>query len=129
MASVARRAWCRLALVALPVALVVGGLAGPALAQESFRVTYDVDRSNPGRTKVTGVVFNDGRVDVLDVYVTAEAVNSAGKILARGIAFVSPSIPQGSSVPFDATVPAPPNATGFRVRVTNYRLGLGLQSP
>src|SRR5919201_1325519 len=103
------------------LALAVAMLAGVALAQESFRVTYNIDRSTPGRTKITGQVFNDARVDALDVYVTAEAVDGAGKVVARGISFVSPSIRQGGNASFDATVPAPPNATTFRVRVSNFR--------
>ena len=115
----------QLALLALAVAV----LAGVALAQDSFRVTYNVDRSTPARTKVTGQVFNDARADALDVYVTVEAVDGAGKVVARGISFVGPSIRQGGNAAFEATVPAPPNATTFRVRVSNYRFGLGLQSP
>lgn len=119
----------RLGPAALGLALVtLAALA--AEAQENFRVTHTVDRSNPARTVVTGVVFNDARVDVLDVYVTVEALDGARKVVARGIAFVSPAIAQGGSAPFDATVPAPPNTAGFRVRVTGFRLGLGaFQAP
>jgi hypothetical protein len=125
MANVVTAVRRQFALLALAVAV----LAGEAPAQESFRVTYNIDRSTPGRTKVTGQVFNDARADALDVYVTAEAVDGAGKVVARGISFVSPSIRQGGNASFEATVPAPPNATSFRVRVSNFRFGLGLQSP
>jgi hypothetical protein len=96
-----------------------------AAAQGPFRVTYNVDRSAPGRTRVIGQVFNDAPVDVVDVYVTAEAIDGNGKVVARGISFVSPSIRQGGSAPFEAAVPAPTSATNFRVRVSNYRQGLG----
>jgi hypothetical protein len=113
------------ALAAL--ALVILG-AGVAAAQENFRVTYDVDSSTPGRARVTGVVFNDARVDVLDVHVTAEALNSAGKVVGRGIAFVSPQIRQGGNAPFEAVVPAR-DATTYRVRVSAFRLGLGAEAP
>lgn len=95
-----------------------------ASAQPSFRVTHEVDRSTPDRTRVTGSVQNDGRVDVHDVYVTVEAVDGAGKVVARGIAFVSPHIRQGGRAPFEAVVPAG-GAPTFRVRVTGYRVGLG----
>jgi hypothetical protein len=107
--------------------LVAGWLvvAVTATAQGNFRVTYSVDRGQAARTRVTGVVFNDARLEALDVYVTAEALDSAGKVLARGIAFVSPNIPEGSSAPFEAVVPAPAAATRFRVRVSGVRFGLG----
>jgi hypothetical protein len=126
--STLRRLGCRLGPAALGLGLVA--LAALAGAQESFRVTYNVDRSNPARTQVTGVVFNDARVDVLDVYVTVEAVDGARKVVARGITFVSPAIPQGGNAAFDSTVPAPPTTASFRVRVSSFRFGLGsLQSP
>jgi hypothetical protein len=63
-------------------------------------------------------------VDVHDVYVTVEALDGAGKVVAKGIAFVSPQIRQGGSAPFEAVVPGSGAAT-FRVRVTGYRVGLG----
>lgn len=113
---------------AITLALAVVALAvAVAVAQEAFRVTWEVDRSSPGRTKVTGRVFNDARGDVLDVYVTAEAVDGAGKVVARGISFVAPSISPRSSEPFEAAVPAPSSATAFRVRVSAFRFGYGLQ--
>jgi hypothetical protein len=112
--------------------LMVGGLvvAAAVAAQASFRVTFEVDRSQAARTRVTGVVFNDARVEALDVSITAEALDGAGKVVARGIAFVSPKIPEGGNASFEAIVPAPATATHFRVRVTRARFGLGRsQSP
>jgi hypothetical protein len=104
-------------------------LSSEGAAQE-FRVTFQADRSAPDRTKITGAVVNTGRVDVLDVHVTAEAVDGGGKVVGRGIAFVSPNISQGHSAPFEAVIPVGTAAASFRVRVTSYRLGLGsLQSP
>lgn len=103
-------------------------LGAEVTAQESFRVTYDVDNSNPARTRVTGVVFNDARVEVFDVHVTAEALNSAGKVVGRGIAFVSAQIRPGGNAPFEALVPAK-DADKYRVRVTNFRLGMTQEAP
>jgi hypothetical protein len=102
-------------------------LAATATAQE-FRVTFEVDTSNPARTRVSGMVINEARTEVFDVYVTAEAVNTGGKVVGRGIAFVSQQIRQGGSAPFEALVPAK-DATAYRVRVTSYRLGLTNQAP
>jgi hypothetical protein len=99
-------------------------------AAQDFRVTFNADRSAPDRTRISGAVFNIGRADVLDVHVTAEAVDGGGKVIGRGIAFVSPSIPQGYSAPFEAIIPVGTAAANFRVRVTSFRLGLGsMQSP
>ena len=99
-------------------------------AAQDFRVTFNADRSAPDRTRISGAVFNVGRADVLDVHVTAEAVDGGGKVIGRGIAFVSPSIPQGYSAPFEAIIPVGTAAATFRVRVTSFRLGLGsMQSP
>jgi len=114
-----------LLVAAMLVALVASGEA-----QGPFRITYNVDRSAAGRTKITGQVFNDGGTDVVDVSVTAEALDGGGKVVARGISFVSAAIRQNSSAPFEAVVPAPPTATSFRVRVSSYRPGMGfVQTP
>jgi hypothetical protein len=117
-----RRALC--AIIVVMTALV------PALApgQESFQLRYNVDRTSPGQVRVNGTVVNDARVDVIDVYVTAEALDAGGKVLGRGIAFVSSSIPQHGTAPFTISIPAAQAATSFRVRVSSFRFGMGLQT-
>jgi hypothetical protein len=112
-------------------AKVVGGLLVAALllmaragAAQDFQVTYNVDRGTPNRTRISGAVTNISRSDVLDVHITAEALDGGGKVIGRGISFVSPNIPQGASAPFEAVIPVG-TAANFRVRVTNYRQGLG----
>src|SRR5215472_9646897 len=80
--------------LALCTWLVAGGLffAVPAAAQTRFRTTYNV-RSRDARSVVLEArVFNDTGVDVLDVWVTAEALSPSGKVVGRGIAFVGSSI-------------------------------------
>jgi hypothetical protein len=110
-------------------AAVLAVLVAPcAQGQENFRVTWTVDRT-PERVRVEGRIFNDARLDVYDVSVTAEALDGRGRVVARGIAFVSPFIRQGGSAPFAASVPAVPNAATYRVRVTSFRLGVGTESP
>jgi hypothetical protein len=108
---------------ALAATAMLALMAASVPAQGLFRITYNIDRSSPGRTRIVGHVFNDARMDVVDVYVTAEALDTGGKIVARGITFVSPNIRQGGSAPFEAAVPAPPSAANFRVRVSSYRQG------
>lgn len=100
-----------------------------AQAQDPFRVTYTVDRSDPGQTKVSGVVFNENRQEVLDVSVTVEALDARGKVVARGIAYVSARIPALGSAPFVAKVPGVATAASFRASVSSYRAGLGIQAP
>lgn len=120
-----RRVW-----LVLAAALVLLVEAIPGVGQENFRVLYNVERPEPGKTRVIGTVHNDARVDVLDVYVTAEALDANNKVVARGISFVAGSIPQRGSASFTVSVPAPATAANFRVRVTSFRMGLGgVQGP
>ena len=112
-------------LAGVAVTAALGALASPSVAQENFRITYNVERLEGGRTRVTGTVQNDARAEVLDVYVTAEALDGNKKVVARGISFVAASLRQRDVAPFTVSVPAPPTATVFRVQVTSYRMGLG----
>ena len=117
----------RWVLAAAAVSAIVW-LVVPAVAAQDFRVTFDVDRGNPAQARLNGAVVNDGRTDVLDVYVTAEALDKAGKVVARGITFVSPSIPAGGRATFVASVPVVPGAVRYRVSVSSFRAGFGAQS-
>lgn len=101
--------------------------AAPAAAQDPFHVAYTVERGGAGPARVTGRVLNQSSGDVYDVYVTAEAVDGGGKVLGRGIAFVSASIPAHAVAPFSISIPAAQNAATFRVRVSSFRHGVGQQ--
>jgi hypothetical protein len=114
-----------LALVTLAVVLLVA----PALAQQGFRITYEVDDSRPGRARLNGRLTNERGDDVFDVSVTAEALDAKGKVLARGISFVDARIARGDSRMFSVTVPSVPGATTFRVMVSSFRPGLSTQTP
>jgi len=96
----------------------------PARAQGNFKVTYQVKRSDPTRVELVGSVFNAAAVDAVEVYVTAEALDVSGKVLARGIAFVAQSIPAQSGADYSARIPNVPGTTGFRVAVSSFRFGL-----
>lgn len=110
------------ALAAIAVALAVE-------AQETFRVTYNIDRSNPEQIQITGTVFNDSMQDVFDVSVTAEAVDARGKVVARGISFVSARIPGQGNAPFVCKVPLVAAAVRYRAAVSGYRAGAATQAP
>jgi len=111
-------------LIAIVAALVVAAL--PSLqAQEAFRVTFEVDRTNPDQTQVAGIVYNDSLQDMFDVSVTAEALDARGKVVARGITYVTSRVPGRGSVAFLAKVPSVPNAVRYRASVSSYRPGMG----
>ena len=109
------------------VALLIAITAATASAQGAFRVAHTLDKSSPTRISVSGRVFNDARADAIDVYVTAEALDAAGKVVASGVAYVG-GVPAGSSTTFAMKVPSVPNAATYRVIVTSFRFGFAVQS-
>jgi hypothetical protein len=113
---------------AVVLALLCAGAIGSASAQENFRVTYAREQPASGPSIISGTVFNDARLDAHDVYVTAQALNGPGKVVASGIAYVG-SIPGGRSANFTAKVPNVPGVERFHVTVSSARMGYGAQSP
>ena len=109
-----------LALLTVTIALLVV----PALAQQGFRITYDVDDSRPGRARLNGRLTNERAHDVFEVSVTAEALDAKGKVLARGISYVDARIARGDTRTFAVTVPAVPGTTSYRVVVSSFRTGI-----
>ena len=103
-------------------------MAAPGSAQmtvpSTLRVTHSVDRTGPSSVELSGRVYNDGPIDVLDVYVNAAAVDASGKVLAQGIPFVGSVAARGSTA-FKARVPIVPGATGYRVGINSFRFGMG----
>ena len=114
-----------LALITLAVAILVA----PALAQQGFKISYEVDDSRPGRARLNGKLTNERGDDVFDVSVTAEALDAKGTVVARGISFVDARIARGDSRMFSVTVPSVPGATTFRVMVSSFRPGISSQTP
>ena len=115
----------------LPVvgALLVISLAALAHAQgpSAFRITHTVDKTAQTNVSVSGRVFNDARADAIDVYVTAEALDGSGKVMASGVSYVG-AVPAGSSMAFVIKVPSARAAANFRVLVTSFRFGFANQS-
>lgn len=105
------------ALVALPAA----GQTNP------FRITHTIDKGAQAQVTVTGRVFNEAPSDAIDVYVTAEALDRAGKVIASGVSYVG-GVPAGGSSAFVIKVPAARTAASFRVLVTSFRFGFTIQS-
>ena len=108
------------------VTIAAGVTAG---AQETLRVTYEVDRTTrPGQARLNGRVVNEGAAEAVDVSVHAEALNSAGKVVGRGVTYVDPRIARGDSRPFLVIVPNAAAAERFRVTATSVR-GFTPQGP
>jgi hypothetical protein len=109
--------------------LIVVSTAVPTLAQgpASFRITHSVDKGSQAQVNVSGRVFNDARADAIDVYVTAEALDAAGKIVASGVSYIG-AVSAGSSTAFIIKVPSARAAASFRVLVTSFRFGFANQS-
>src|SRR6266852_5009204 len=76
--------------VRIPVGIIVTMclvLLGVGLATaQPFRITFQRERDEPSSIVLMGEVFNDGLRDVVDVWVTADALNAEGKVVGRGVA-------------------------------------------
>lgn len=107
-------------------------LPGPALAQSArnFKLTWSVEKSGPTVTEVAGQVVNESHLDAFDVYLTVEALDDKGKVVARGLTHVSPLLRPSASEAFVAKVPVVLRIASYRVFVSSFRFGLGsMQAP
>jgi hypothetical protein len=119
-----RPPWWLTAVVLLSAVLVHGPAAGQVAP---FRITHTIDKGTQAQVTVTGRVFNDARADAVDVYVTADALDAGGKILASGVSYVG-TVTAGSSAAFIIKVPSARAAATFRVVVTSFKFGFAIQS-
>jgi hypothetical protein len=100
----------------------------PAAGQATpFRITHTLDKGSQPQVTISGRVFNDARSDALDVYVTADALDASGKIMASGVSYVG-TVTSGNSSAFVIKVPSARNAASFRVAVTSFKFGFANQS-
>ena len=113
------------ALAACVVVVLLGSLSAHAQGAKNFRITWNVEKTNPNNTEIAGRVVNESRLEAFDVYVTAEALDERGKVLARGLSHVSPMMRPAASEPFVAKVPIVPGIVSYRVLVSSFRFGLG----
>jgi hypothetical protein len=123
---VSSAAWRRIVLCSLVVIAVAASAA--AQTPSNLRVTYNVDKATPPTAELSGRVYNDGSVDVIDVYVNAAAVDQSGKVLAQGIPYVGAVSARGSA-PFKARVPVVPGATGYKVGINSFRFATVREAP
>lgn len=114
---------------AVTLALLLALSPTATLGQAAFHVSFNVDRSRSDKVQIVGSVLNNSFSDVFDVNVTAEALDHGGRVVASGITYVEGRIDPGQSRPFVAVVPVAPGAVRYRVEVTSFRAGFGVQSP
>jgi hypothetical protein len=110
---------------------VVVLFACQTFGQGHFRITYTPRPREAAGVTLDGRVFNDADIDVLDVWVTAEGLDTSGKVLATGITFVSFVIPRHGSATFLAKLPVAQgkDIRSFHLTVTSYRDAAAAQSP
>lgn len=106
-------------------------LLSPVLgvAQPPFRVTFHRAPDEPSSLVLAGEVSNDGYRDVVDVWVTAQALNAAGRVVARGLAFVTRLLPRAQSTAFTVKLPRTEQVQDFRVFVSSFRYMFATESP
>ncbi len=122
----------RISLMGLPLAVGLALLAmtaGGVAAQSGFRVTQGIARTTPTHLEVPGFVTNETRAEAVDVSVTVEALGAGGKVVARGIIFVTARLPERATAEFVARIPAVAGVTGYRAAVTSYRFVENIQGP
>jgi len=111
------------------VVALLAWLPASAWAETPFRIAYDLDTSVAERVQVRGTVVNEARFDVVDVYVTAEALDAGGKVVARGVTFAAASLPRKARATFVANVPAVKGTASYRVIVSSFRPSLAAEAP
>lgn len=109
--------------------LLLAPLVAAAQGWDGFRITFEVQPAQSDKVQVAGEVLNERTTEVLEVYVTAEALDRAGRVLATGITYVDSRIGPGRARSFVAVVPAAPGAVRYRVSVSSFRAGFGVQTP
>lgn len=117
----------RLAVACLVALIAFTAL--PAVGDGRFRITYERDDRQGASIVITGTVFNESGRDVVDVYVTAEALGPSGKVVATGIAFASSLLPGNGSANFVAKIPRVEGVRSVRVGVSAFREASGSQAP
>ena len=111
---------------------VVVFFACQSFGQAHFRITYTPRPRETASVTLDGRVSNDSDNDVLDVWVTAEGLDTSGKVLTTGITYVI-LIPRHGSATFVAKLPVAEGVQSFHLAVTSYRDGVtvppSVQSP
>jgi hypothetical protein len=103
--------------------------AGLGAAQQPFHLTFHRAPDEPSSLVLVGNVSNDGSRNVVDVWVTADALDARGRVVARGLAFVTSQLPGRASRAFTVKLPRAEEAHSFRVFVSSFRYMFATESP
>jgi hypothetical protein len=117
----------RLTATVLTATLVL--LSGSGTAQEQFRISFQRQPDEPTSLVVGGTLTNQGARDVVDVWVTAEALDAGGRVVGRGVAFVSPLLRSRAETKFTVKLPRVEQVHSFRLSVSSFRYMTGPESP
>lgn len=101
---------------------------GPGAAQE-LRLTFERQPDEPTSLVLAGTLSNESPRDVVDVWVGAEALNARGRVVGRGLAFVSPLLRGRAATKFTVKLPRVEQVQSFRVFVSSFRYLAGQESP
>jgi hypothetical protein len=115
--------------IGISVALCIVLLDVGLVAAQPFHITFRREPDELSSLVLAGELANDGGRDVLDVWVGAEALNAEGKVVARGLVFVTATLRGRSSTPFTVKLPRVPEARAFRVAVSSFRYLHATESP
>jgi hypothetical protein len=112
-------------VVAVLLVLLEAGLA----TAQPFRITFRREPDEATSIVLKGEVFNDGSRDLVDVWVTADALDAGGKAVGRGLAFVAALLPGPGSTSFTVKLPRVEAARSFRLAVSSFRYRSTMESP
>jgi hypothetical protein len=101
---------------------------GPGAAHD-FRITFERQPDEPTSLVLAGTLTNESPRDVVDVWVAAAALNAGGRVVGRGLAFVSPLLRGRASATFTVKLPRVEQVQSFRVSVSSFRYLAGGESP
>ena len=118
----------RLGATVLTVSLLLLS-GGRGAAQDQFRVSFQRQPDEPTSLVLAGIVANAGSRDVVDVWVTAQALDAGGRVVGRGVAFVSPMLRSRAEEKFVVKLPRAEQVQSFRVAVSSFRYLTGTESP
>ena len=104
-------------------------LSGGPGAAHDFQLTFERQPDEPTSLVLSGTLSNQSARDVVDVWVTAEALNAGGRVVGRGLAFASPLLRGRASAKFTIKLPRVEQAQSFRVFVSSFRYLAGAESP
>ncbi len=110
----------RVLLLVLATLLVLVGV-GFAAGQEPFRIVFHREPDEPSSIVLTGDVVNDGRRDVVDVWVSAEAEDARNRVVARSMAYVTSFLPERGATTFTIRLLPGEGACSFRLAVSSFR--------